>query len=172
MYERVCPYCQCPYVCQKKQNKRVSDSISSLKFFKETSILNKLFKSFCLFSAKSREHKKKWSVVSVSEPQSHIGLGASFKLRRNLCSFRRLNFNRSLDNKLTPTESSLAKRVLCFKLKKSLIIDLRCLILSASLSELCSLYHSLIQKGKNECLKCSVLAPNLLILFWSGPLVL
>ena len=172
MYERVCPYCQCPYVCQKKQNKRVSDSISSLKFFKETSILNKLFKSFCLFSAKSREHKKKWSVVSVSEPQSHIGLGTSLKLWRNLCSFKWLNFNRILDNNLTPTGSWIAKRDLCCKLKNFLNIDFRCLIFLASLNELASLYHSLTQKCKNDYLECSVLALNLMILFWSDALVL
>ena len=78
-------------------NKRMSDNISSFKFLKETSILNKLFRNFCLFSAKSGQHKKKWSVVSVSEPQSHIGLGTSLKLWRNLCSFKWLNFNRILD---------------------------------------------------------------------------
>ena len=61
-------------------NKRMSDNISSFKFLKETSILNKLFRSFCLFSAKNGQRKKKWSVVSVYEPQSHIGLGTSLKL--------------------------------------------------------------------------------------------
>ena len=153
-------------------NKRMSDNISSFKFLKETSMLNKLFRSFCLFSAKNGQRKKKWSVVSVSEPQSHIGLGTSLKLWRNLCSFKWLNFNRILDNNLTPTGSWIAKRDLCCKLKNSLNIDLRCLILLASLSELSNLYHSLTQKCKNDYLKCSVLALNLLILFWSDALVL
>ena len=101
-------------------NKGMSDNISSLKFFKETPILNKLFRSFCLFSAKNGQPKKKWSVVSVSEPQSHKGLGASLKLWRSLCSFRSLNFNLSLDNNLAPTGSWIAKRDLCFKLKNYL----------------------------------------------------
>ena len=101
-------------------NKRMFDNISSLKFFKETSILNKLFRSFCLFSAENGQRKKKWSVVSVSEPQSHIGLGASLKLWRNLCLFKWLNFNLSLDNTLESTGSWIAKRDLCFKLKNSL----------------------------------------------------
>ena len=81
-------------------NKRMSNNIPSFKFFKETSILNKLFRSFYLFSAKNGQRKKKWSVFSVSEPQSHIGLAASLKLWQNLCSFKWLNFNRNLDNKL------------------------------------------------------------------------
>ena len=48
-----------------KPNKRMSDNILSFKLFKEISILNKLFRSFCLFSTKNGERKKKWSVVSV-----------------------------------------------------------------------------------------------------------
>ena len=135
-------------------NKRMSDNVSSFKFFKEISILNKLFRSFCLSSAKNGQHKKKWSVILVPEPQSHVGLGASSKLWRSLCSFKWLNFNRSLDNNLTRTGSWIAKRDFCFKLKDSLNVDLICLILLASLSELSSLYHSLTQKGKNDCLKC------------------
>ena len=150
----------------------MSDNVSSFKLFKEVFILNKLFRSFCLFSVKSGQCKKKWSVVSVSQPQSHIGLGASLKLWRNLCSFKWLNFNRSLDNKLTPTGSWIVKRDFCFKLKNSLNIVLICLILLASLSELSSLYHSWTQKGRNDCFKCSVLALNLLILFWCDAVVL
>ena len=56
----------------------MSDNISSFKFFKETFILNMLFRSFCLFSAKNGQRKKRWSVVSVSEPQPDIGLGVSW----------------------------------------------------------------------------------------------
>ena len=153
-------------------NKRMSDIISSFNFFKDTSILNKLFRSFCLFSAKNGQRRKKWSVVLVSEPQSHIGLEAYLKLWRNACSFKWLNFNRSLVNNSTPTGSWIAKRDLCFTLKNSLNIDLKCLILLASIGELPSLYHSLTQTGKNDCLKCSILALNPLILFWSDALVL
>ena len=58
-------------------NKTMSTIISSFKLFKKTSILNKLFSSFFLFSAKNGQRKKKWSRVSYSEPQSHIGLAAS-----------------------------------------------------------------------------------------------
>ena len=152
------------------RNKRMSDNISSFKSFKE--ILNKLFRSFRPFSAKNGQCKKKWSVVSVSEQKSQIGPGTSLKLWRNLYSFKWLNFNHSLENNLTPAGSWVTKRELCFKLKNSLNIDLRCLILLASLSELSSLYHLLTQKGKNDCLKCSVLVLNFLILFWSDALVL
>ena len=138
----------------------MSDNISSFKFFKETSILNKLFRSFFLISVKNGQRKKKWSVLSVFEQQPHIGLGVSLKLWRNLCLCKWLNFNRSLDNNLTANGSWRAKRDLCFKLKNSLNIDLRCLILLASLSELSSLYHSLTQKEKNDCLKCLIPVQN------------
>ena len=59
---------------------RMPTKILSFKFFKETSIVNKLFWSFRLFSAKNGQRKKKWSIVSISEAQSHIELGASLKL--------------------------------------------------------------------------------------------
>ena len=146
----------------------MSDNVSSFKLFKEVFILNKLFRSFCLFSAKSGQCKKKWSVVSVSQPQSHIGLGASLKLWRNLYSFKWLNFNRSLDNKLTPTGSWIVKRDFCFKLKNSLNIVIICLILLASLSELSSLYHSWTQKGKKRLFQMfsSCPKPSDFVLVW------
>ena len=50
------------------------------KFLKERSISSKSLSSFYLFIAKNGQHKKKWSVVSVSEPRSHIGLIAFLKL--------------------------------------------------------------------------------------------
>ena len=108
-------------------DKRMANNILSFKFFKETYISNKLF-GFCLFSAKDGQHKKKWSVFSVSKRQSHLGLGASLKLWRNLYSLKWLHFNRSLDNNLKPTESWVALRDLCFKLTSSLNIDWRGLI--------------------------------------------
>ena len=74
--------------------KIMSNNNSSIKFLKEGSILSKSLKSFYLFIAKNGSHKKKWSVFSVSEPQSHKGLRVSLKLWLNLCSFRGLNFNR------------------------------------------------------------------------------
>ena len=58
----------------------MSDSNSSFDFLKEGSILSKSLRSFCLFIAKNGQRKKKWSVVSVSEPQAHIELRASLKL--------------------------------------------------------------------------------------------
>ena len=147
----------------------MSDNIPSFKFFKETSILNKLFRSFCLFSANNGKREKKWSVVSVFEPQSHIGLGASLKLWRNLCLFQWLNFNRSLNNNLPPAGSWIAKRDLCFKLKNSLnIVDLRCLILLASLSELSSLYHLLTLEREKWLLQTlgSCPKPSDFVLVW------
>ena len=88
--------------------KRMSSNISSFRFLIETSVLSQLFRSLFLFSAKSWQCKKRWSVVSVSEPQSYTGLGASLNLWRNLCWFKWLNFKRSLDNNLTPTGSWIA----------------------------------------------------------------
>ena len=58
----------------------MSDSNSSFNFLKDRSILSESLRSFCLFIAKNEQRKKKWSVVSVSEPESHIGLRASLKL--------------------------------------------------------------------------------------------
>ena len=60
--------------------KRMSSNISSFRFLIETSVLSQLFRSLFLFSAKNWQCKKRWSVVSVSEPQSYTGLGASLNL--------------------------------------------------------------------------------------------
>ena len=152
--------------------KIMSNSNSSFKFLKKGSILSKSLRSFCLFIAKNVQRKKKWSVLSVSEPQSHIGLRASLKLWRNLCSFRWLNFNRNLDNNLTPARSWIANNDFCFKLKKSFNIDLKGLIFSAFLREISNLYHSLTQKGKKDCFTFSVVVLNLFILLCSDALVL
>ena len=161
-------YWQYLYICWNKIRECLI-IFRHLSYFKETSILNKPFQNFCLFSTKNGQHKKKWPVFSVSEPQSCLGLGASLKLWLNLCSFKWLNFNCSLDNLIT-TGSWIEKRDLCFKSKNSLNIDLRSFILSAFLMYSPSLYHSLTWKGKNDCLKCLVLALKLLILFWSDAL--
>ena len=133
------------------------NEISLFRFFKKTPILKKPSKSFWLFSGKSGQCKKKWSVVSVSEPQSRIGLGASLKLWRNLCSFKWLNFIRSLSNNLPPTGSWITKRDFSFKLFSG-----TCLVAS----------HSLAQVEEKNCLKCSFIALNLLKLFWFHALVL
>ena len=50
----------------------------SFKFLKEESILSKSLRSFCLFIAKNGQRKKKWSIISVLEPQWHILLLSSF----------------------------------------------------------------------------------------------
>ena len=127
----------------------MSNSNSSFKFLKEGSILRKSLRSFCRFIAKNgRKRPKKWSVVSVSVPQSHIGLTASLKLWRNLCSFIWLNFNLNTDNNLTPAGSWIANCDFCFRLKKSLNIELTRLISSAFLREVSNLHHSLTEKGK------------------------
>ena len=49
------------------------NSNSSFKFLKEKSILKQVIKEFLSIYYNNRQHKKKWPVVSVSEPQSHIG---------------------------------------------------------------------------------------------------
>ena len=126
----------------------MSNSNSSFKFDKEGSILSKSLKSFCLFIATNGQCKKKWSVVSVSEPQSYIGLRASIKLWRNLCSFRWLDFNRNLDNNLTPAGSWIADNDVCFELKKSFNIDLKRLIFSAFLRKISNV--SVIQMRSNK----------------------
>ena len=36
-------------LCLSEANKRMPDNVSSFKFFKETFILSKLYRSFCLF---------------------------------------------------------------------------------------------------------------------------
>ena len=149
------------------------NSNSSFKFLKEGSILSKSLRSFCLFIAKNGQRKwKKWSFVSVSEPQSHIGLRTSLKLWQNLCSFRWLNFNRNLDNNLTLAGSWIANHDFCFKLKKFFNTDLKCLIFLAFLREISNLHYSLTKKGKNDCLKFSVLVLNLFILLCSDAVLL
>ena len=88
--------------------KIMCNSNTSFKFLKGGSILNKSLRSFYLFIAKNGQCKKKWSVVSVSDSELHIGLRAPLKLLRNLCSFRWLNLNCNLDNNLTPAGSWIA----------------------------------------------------------------
>ena len=147
-------------------------SLLTVPLYLSECFLSKALRSFCLFIAKNGQCKKKWSVFSVSEPQSHIGLRASLKLWRCLCSFRWLNINRNLDNNLTPAGSWIASNDFCFKLKKSFNIDLKRLIFSAFLREISNLHNSWKYKGKNDCLKFSVLVPNLFILLCSDALVL
>ena len=104
--------------------------------------------------------------IKILEDLALLHIQLLKKLWQNLCSFKWLNFNRSLDDNLMPTGWWIAKRDFCFKLENSLNIDLICLILLASLIELSSLHHSLLtEKGKNNCLKCSILALYLLTLF-------
>ena len=98
--------------------KMISNSNSSFEFFKQ------VIKEFLSIYFKNGQRKKNWSVVSVSDPQLQIGLRASLKLWPNLCSFRWLNFNRNLDNNLTPAGSRIANNDFCFKLKESFKIDL------------------------------------------------
>ena len=104
--------------------------------------------------------------IKILEDLALLHIQLLKKLWQNLCSFKWLNFNRSLDDNLMPTGWWIAKRDFCFELENSLNIDLICLILLASLIELSSLHHSLLtEKGKNNCLKCSILALYLLTLF-------
>ena len=102
---------------------------------------------FCFSFAKKWQRKKKCLVVSVSAPQSHMGLPHSLKLWRNLCELSWLNCSRSLVSNLTPTGSCIENNDLWFKEKKFFSIDLNCLIDSASRIVLTNLFHSLIQKG-------------------------
>ena len=118
MYERVSPYWPCLYICQN-QIKECLITFRHLSFLRRDISKTSYLWVFAYFL----QCKKKWSVASVSEPQSQIELGASLKLWRNLCLFKWLNFNRSLHNNLTPTGSWIAKRDLCFKLKNCLNMD-------------------------------------------------
>ena len=128
--------------------------------------------SFCQFIAKNGQCKKKWSGVSVLEPQSHRGIRASLKLWRNLCLFRWLNFNSNLDSNLAPAESWIANNDFLFKLRKPFNIDLKRLIFLAFLREMSKLHNSLTHKEKNDYLKFSVLVPDVFILLCSDALVL
>ena len=56
------------FLYMSELNKRMFNTISSSKIFNETSVLNKSLRSFCLFPVKNGQSKKKWSVISVSEP--------------------------------------------------------------------------------------------------------
>ena len=132
-------------------NTKMSNNILSFKFFKETFISNKLFRSFFFFLQKMNNIRTSDLFLSFSFRATithSIELGASLELRRNLCSFKWLNFNSNLDNNLTPTGLWIAKGDLCFKLKNSLNIDLRCLIFSTFSHDLSSLCHPLTHKGK------------------------
>ena len=109
------------------------------------------------FACKKMERNKKWLVVSVSAPQSHMGLTQFLKLWPKLCLLRRLNRSRSFVSNLIPTRSCIRNNHLWFKEKTFFSIDLNCLIDSASGMVLSNLFHYLTQKGKKECLKLSVL---------------
>ena len=157
-----------------ERNKRMSDNISSFRFFKKASKTSYLG-VFLYFLQKMGNARRS-------------GLLFQFISRNHTCGWEHLrNYDEiyvhlndwiltvALMITLTPTGSWIAKIELCFKLKNSL--NLRCLILLASLSKFVpvsqsSLYHWLTQKGKNNSLKCSILALNLLILFWSDTLLL
>ena len=63
-------------------------------------------------------------------------------------------------------------KLLTFSFKKLLMYRLKMFDTFSFSQELSSLYHSLTQKEKSDCLKCSVFGLNLLILFLSDALVL
>ena len=93
---------------------------------------------------------------SMSGPQSHIALTVSLKLCQNLCSFKWLNPKCSLVSNFISIGSCIEKTEQLFTLMKLRISDLNLPKDSAFLIILSNLFHSLIQYGKNECLKLSV----------------
>ena len=108
---------------------------------------------------------------SISEPQSHIALTVSLKLCRNLCSFKWLNPKRSLVSNFIPIGSCIEKTERLFTLMKLSSSDLNLPKDSAFLIMLSNLFHSLIQYGKNECLKLSVRDENVLRVSFCDDLV-
>ena len=52
-------------------NKRVSNNISSLNFFKEASILIEIFRSFCLFSAKKIGNARRRGLLFQFQSHNH-----------------------------------------------------------------------------------------------------
>ena len=95
----------------------VSGRLGSFRILVSTSS-----QSFYLSFAKNWQCKKMWLVVSVSAPQSHMGLTQSLKLWQNLCSLRWLNCSWSLVSNLSPTGSCIKNIDLWFKEKSYLAL--------------------------------------------------
>ena len=114
--------------------KRISIIDSSFKFCYEKCLPYTLLKSFCVSVTKKGQRKKKWSVVSVSVPQSHIATTVSLKSWRNLCSLKWLNFNQSLVKSLTPVGSWIENNDISCKENNFINIDLKHLMFTDVLS--------------------------------------
>ena len=103
------------------------------------------------------QRSKKWNVGSGFNLHSHSGLRKSRKLCLNLCSFKRLKPNRSLDNSCISMGLWIPNVLPCFgpmKLNKAFlkaVYDAMLLILMSGL------FHSDMTFGKKEFLKYSVL---------------
>ena len=81
-------------------------------------------RSSVLITEYSLQHKRKWSLVSVSRPHFHIVSTISLKPCLNLCSFKWLKFNFRRVNSLRPFVSCIAKTEFSLGLTKLKIISL------------------------------------------------
>ena len=81
-------------------------------------------RSSVLITEYSLQHKRKWSVVSVSRPHFHIVSTISLKPCLNLCSLKWLKFNFRRVNSLRPLVSCTAKTEFSLGLTKLKIISL------------------------------------------------
>ena len=101
----------CPFFTVNRQ-KLLNGLLNILKILLKIVIhpLNKLLRSFCLFTVLWKTGKAtKSGQLFHFRIQSHIGLRASLKLWRKLCLFKWLNRNSNLNhNNLTPARSWIA----------------------------------------------------------------
>ena len=106
-------------------------------------------RSFDLFITWFWQRKRKWAVVSGSEPQLHIGFKVSRKLCLNLCSLRWLKFSPKRVSNLMPLSSWIAKTEfseILTKLSNAFLNDIG--EVNDFVSSL-KLFHSWEQRGKN-----------------------
>ena len=110
-------------------------------------------KTFFLSSLRKWQRKRKRWVDSFSEPQSHTTITVSLKLCQSLRSFKWLKPKLSLVNNFIPIGSCIKKTEELFTFIKLSSSDSDSSLDSAFLVMLSNFFHSLIQHGKNECLK-------------------
>ena len=129
------------------------------------------FCSFCSFMIWFCQHKRKWAVVSGSEPQLRIGFVVSAKLRLNLCSFMWLKLSLKRISDAMPLLSWIAKTEFSevfTKLNNGFLNDIG--EGNDFISSL-KLFCSWEQCGKNVLLKLNVLDAVFFTIFFAVDLV-
>ena len=121
-------------------------SFSSGQFVRDEATVYILSRSSVLTVEYSLQHKRKWSVVSVSRPHLYIGSTVSLKPCLNLCSFKWLKFSIRRVSSLRPLVSCIAKTEFCLGLVKLRIISVNELTdMFQNFSQ--GAHHSLIEYG-------------------------